>query len=201
MNLPKIRKRIFERYEKSDHGIYFIDVTLPRVETLFNDFDKKSTYAKKELDEDIVEYLIDSAEDLRKQTYILRFFFEHPITEERQSRVMQSIKNYFSYRKALEERKFNDQIHSSWIHFCIGIFLLLAALWGLKIMSSSTSIVVEIVKEGLIIASWVSMWNAMDTFIVNWRPFRKRTKLFAKIAAADVTFKTIKPLIVQQEHR
>lgn len=190
MNIPKIKRRIFGRYEKSADGTYFIDVTLPRVESIYNDFDKLSPYVKKELDEDIVEYLIDSAKDLGKQRFAIRFFFNDTLTEDMQVRVSKSIENYFHYRSALEERKFHEQVHSSWIHFCLGVFLLMLALWGLQVISDSGAIVKELLKEGLLIASWVSLWNAMDTFIVNWRPFRKRTRLFLKIASSKVLFGT-----------
>lgn len=188
MNILRVKKRIFERYEKSPEGVYYIDVTIPNVKTIYNDFDKKSPYAKKELDEDIVEYIIDSAQDLGRQPFAIRFYFDEMISAELQSRVSKSIENYFRYRIALEERKFNEQVHSSWIHFSLGVSLLLLALWGVKMLGSSTSVFKDILREGLVIASWVSLWNAMDTFIVNWRPFRKRTRLFTKIASSKVLF-------------
>lgn len=54
-------KNIIQRYQQLPDGHYAIDITAVKVSDLYNDFDKHAPYARKELDQDLVEYISEYA--------------------------------------------------------------------------------------------------------------------------------------------
>jgi hypothetical protein len=52
----------------------------------------------------------------------------------------------------------------------------------------STSVIARVFAEGLTVAAWVALWNALATFLLNWAPYRRLLALYARIAAAPAMF-------------
>ncbi|WP_170175846.1 hypothetical protein [Sulfurimonas crateris] len=50
------------------------------------------------------------------------------------------------------------------------------------------SIAFAVVSEGLTVAAWVSMWEALVIFLVKWMPYKKKISLYERIANAKVVF-------------
>ena len=53
-----MKKQILGRYSRTPDNKLMIDVVAGKVIDLFNDFDKHAPYIKKDLDPDLVEYMI-----------------------------------------------------------------------------------------------------------------------------------------------
>jgi hypothetical protein len=41
------------------------------------------------------------------------------------------------------------------------------------------------------IAAWVSLWEALAMFLVNWAPHRRLIRMYERIAKADVRFQEV----------
>ena len=50
------------------------------------------------------------------------------------------------------------------------------------------------IVEGLTVAAWVSLWEALATFLIKWMPIRKRLLLYERIATCAIE-------TAQNEHR
>ena len=50
----------------------------------------------------------------------------------------------------------------------------------------------RIISEGLMVAGWVSMWEAMATILIKWLPLSKKLKLFKKITNSKIEFENEK---------
>ena len=50
-----------ERYERTSDGKLIIDVSAARVEDLYSNFDRSAPYVRRDLDEDLADYLIACA--------------------------------------------------------------------------------------------------------------------------------------------
>ena len=46
----------------------------------------------------------------------------------------------------------------------------------------------RLIAEGLTVAVWVSLWEALATFLIKWIPYRKKISLYKRIANAEVMF-------------
>jgi len=50
------------------------------------------------------------------------------------------------------------------------------------------SIIINVFAQGLTIAAWVSMWEALANFLIRWAPYQKTRKIYNRIIKADLIF-------------
>ncbi len=183
-----MKKKILERYTRTADGRINIDISAGRIEELYNNFDRISPYIKKELDSELVEYLIDSVGEIGKHAFIINFHFSKPVDNSLLARVRSSIHNYFLYLKELQMKDLFQMIRRSLIFLAIGSVIFSITLWINQNVNDSTGVVISILIEGLTVASWVSFWQALANFIINWTPHRRKIILYERIAKAPVDF-------------
>lgn len=187
-----MKKEIVERYAHGKHGEIIIDIYAGRVEDLYNDFDKYAPYVKKELDEDLVDYIIDSVKEIGDAPFTLRFRFASPFESSLESRLQSSIGNYFRYLKELESDELKNMIRRSFYLFVIGLVFLTASFWVNTLYEEEMSVLQRVFAEGLIVAGWVSFWEAISTFLIDWMPHRNKIKMYERIADTSPHFLTEK---------
>jgi len=183
-----MKENILERYSQMPDGSYLIDITAGKISDLYDDFDKHTPYVRKELDQNLVEYIADSASDLGKQAFTIRFHFLELPEEEMRARITASINSYFLYLKNIEIRELSRVIRISLIYFVIGVCLLFLSVWVNENLSLDATVLVKVFAEGLTVAAWVSLWQALATFLVNWTPYTRQINLYERIAGAPVRF-------------
>lgn len=161
-----MKSAILDRYPMSEDGKYVIDITAGRINDLYSDFDRYTPYVRKELDQNLTEYLTDSAKDLGKKSFLIRFNLLETPDDSMKERITSSINNYFIYLKQIEVNELTRSLRSSFIYFFIGIFILFLSVW-------------------------VSLWEALASFIVNWTPYKRQINLYERISKAPVLFESV----------
>jgi len=185
-----VPKRILDRYEHTADGMVIIDVAARRVEDLYEDFDKTAPYHKKDLDEDLAYYLIECAREIGRVDFMIRFMFECYPSEEFMLRVRTSVQKFFIYQRELELGAMNKMLRTAAILLVIGIIILVLSLSvnHLFAVGGTPSFIHTVFAEGLTIVAWVSVWEALATFSINWPRHLVHIKLFRKISEAPVQF-------------
>ena len=183
-----MRKSILERYSRNPQGQVIIEIAAGTVEDIYSHFDRYTPYVKKDLSQDFAEYLVTAAEEISKEPFIIQFHFNEAPDTETRSRIIHSVHNYFMYLRELELRELMRIIRRSLLLFFLGILILSAALWFSQLTAASTTVVKRVFSEGLTIAAWVALWEALATFIINWAPYRRQAGLYQHIAQAPVSF-------------
>lgn len=183
-----MKKDILERYARTADGKVIIDITTERVADLYHYFDKNAPYLKKDLDQEFVDYLIDSVDEIGKENFVIRFRFSSPTDDTGTSKVQMSIRNYFLYQKELEVRELKRMTRKALILFFIGVAILTFSVWLNQEVVLPETVVSQLSAEGLTIAAWISLWEALATFLINWSPHRSKIKLFERISRAPVFF-------------
>jgi gas vesicle protein len=173
---------ILDRYDKDNTNRVIIKISTKKIEDLYNDFDKESSFSKKDLDEELVEYIIDSVKEIGDEKFVIKFYFKER-SEENYERVTNSIKNFFEYLQDLEKSSMKEQITNSFIFMIIGIFFTTISL-----TLSDESLTQKILSEGLMVAGWVSLWESLATFLIKWLPFSKKLKIYKRVVKAEVEF-------------
>jgi hypothetical protein len=194
-----MKRNILSRYAHTNAGEIIIDVAASRVQNLYNDFDKIAPYLKKNLDQDMVDYLVDCAREIGRSSFIIRITLSQKPDEEVVARVKKSIQNFFVYLKELEKRKMRQMIRTSLILFGIGLSILFLALWVNQMLSASAGVIFHVFAEGLTVAAWVSLWEALATFLIQWAPHRREIRLFERLSKAPVYLHTPDELSVKSE--
>ena len=183
-----MKKNISERYVRAVDGSYIIDITAGKISDLYNSFDRHTPYVKKELDQDLVDYIIDSANELGNDDFIIRFdLLEHP-DEAMKTRIGTSIESYFIYLKTIEIEKLTRTMRLSFIYLLVGMVIMFLSVYVNQQLEADAGLFNEVIAQGLTVAAWVSLWEALATFLINWTPYRRKIKLYQRIANASVLF-------------
>jgi hypothetical protein len=51
-----------------------------------------------------------------------------------------------------------------------------------------TTVLSRVFSQGLTVAAWVSLWEALATFLVNWTPYSRQIRMYERIAETPVQF-------------
>lgn len=183
-----MKSNILERYKQMPDGSYIIDITAGKVSDLYNEFDKHTPYVRKELDQNLVEYIFESARELGKENFTIQFRLLEKPDDAMKTRITKSINSYFLYLKSIELSELGHVIRTSLIYFAIGIALLFLTVWVNKSLGADASVITQVFAQGLTVAAWVSLWEAIATFLVNWTPYSRKIKLYERIANTLVQF-------------
>lgn len=181
---------IFSRYESHSSKRLAIDVSVGKVEELFEDFDSAASYVKKDLDQDFVDYLIESVREIGSYDFVIRINLPSQVQEKHRKRVRKSIKNYFRYLELLERQKLQKMLWRSFLLFCLGMLLLTLSLILKGNMEQLSSMMQELLIEGLTVAAWVSLWSAFASLIFELAGIITDIRIYRKIASREVVFKT-----------
>ncbi|MGR9100213.1 MAG: hypothetical protein ACU826_06565 [Gammaproteobacteria bacterium] len=183
-----MEKYILERYARTGEGKVIIDIAAAKIEDLYNDYDKSAPFVKKDLEQDLADYIVNSVDELGKEAFALKFSLEKAPDAETMSRLKISIRNYFLYLRDLEMRELKSMFRVSLILLVIGVAILtLSILLGQQLGEDQT-VIGQVLTEGLTVAAWVSLWESLATFLINWKPHRRRIGLYERIARAPVLF-------------
>lgn len=178
------------RYDRDPDGKFIIDVTADRTEDLYNDFDRSAPYIRRDLNEELVAYLIECAREFGPEPFIIRFSLAASADASRQSRIRQSVNNYFVYLVELEQQRILKMLRKALAFFALGISILCFSVWLDGWLAEQRSMVENVLAEGITIAAWVSVWEAVATLLLKWLPHRKNIKLYRRLAEVEMVFRT-----------
>ncbi len=184
-----MNKTTQERYEREADGTFCIDVAADRAEDLYNNFDRNAPFIRRDLDQDLVDYLIESASELSPQPFLIRFSFTQPHDNGTLERIQRSISTFFLYMVSREQQLLRQMMYRSGVFLLLGLVILLLTLLMNRTLGSDRSVVESLLAEGINIAAWVSLWEALATFLVDWFPYRSQIRLFRKLARAKLVFR------------
>lgn len=184
----KMKSTILDRYARTADQKVIIEIATGKVEAIYNDMDRYAPYRRKELDQGLVEYLIDSAREIGRHDFVIHFRLATPADTRQTCRAQTSIHNYFRYLIALEFRKLAAMTRSSLIFLAIGVVILSLSVLVNQRLDDHDSVIANVIAEGLNVAAWVSLWNAIANVLVHWTPHRALIKMYQRIATAPVLF-------------
>lgn len=179
---------IRDRYQQADGEVLYIDVTAQGLRDLYQDYDRQSPYAKRDLDPDVVEYLVDGAEDAGNRTVILRFHLNEAPGEEGEQRLSKSVETYFLYEDRLEKIERRKILRTNLILFSVGLAVLAGAVLLRQPSEEDLPLMNQFLVQGLLVAAWMSIWEGMSNFILEWPGHLRMSRIYRKLAAAPVEF-------------
>lgn len=185
-----MRRGVLRRYEKDGDENIILDVSAGRVEDLYNDFDKSAPYVRRDLDQDLADYLVECAREVGRIPFKIRFTLADPPDEPKSSRIQRSLNTYFLYMAESEVREIFRMFRHSSILFAIGLGILFAAVSLNRMLGPERSVTANVFAEGMTIAAWVSLWEALAIFLVEWFPHRKNSILYKRLAHAPILFRS-----------
>jgi hypothetical protein len=172
------------RYRFED-GVHWVDIKLANIEQLFDNRDP-APFRERDLDPDLVEYLVDAAEDLAGDgPFRIAFWFP---TERNAEEIAHAFRAHFEYELERVERRRRRRRRTGQVALVVGIVLLLALLFAAQLIRQvlPEGNAREAVREGLIIFSWVALWRPVDNLIYEWIPERRMRRLLTTLHDAPI---------------
>ena len=185
-----MKRKFLSRYERTVGGNIVIDVAAGQVEELYNDYDKSAPYIRRDLDQNLVDYLIECAREIRLVPFVVRFSLKQSPDNDKQSRICRSVNAYFQYLVELERQKVIQIFRRSAILFSIGLAILFLSVYVNQALGGERTVVANVFAEGLTIAAWVSLWESLAIFLIEWPPYRKSIRLYRRLADAELIFRS-----------
>lgn len=195
-----MKRNILSRYERDDDENIVIDVSATRVEDLYNDFDRNAPFIRRDLDQDFANYLIACAREVGSIPFTIRLTLANLPDDLKSSRIRRSLNTYFLYLAEAETDKIGQMFRRSTIFFSIGLAILFASVWLNELLGSDRSVTANVFAEGLTIAAWVSLWEALAIFLIEWFPHRKNVALYQRLSNTTIVFRST-AVVVQRSDR
>ena len=183
-----MNQSILERYSRTANNAIIIEVTTDKVEDLYNNFDRSAPFIKKDLNDELSEYLVNAVAEIGNEPFVILFRFALLPQPDLAVRLKDSIRNYFNYMKTLQTQKLTKMIRTSTIFLLSGLVLLGLSIAVNGQYLNSQSVIINIFAQGLTIAAWVSMWEALANFLIRWSPYQKTRKIYDRIIQSDLIF-------------
>jgi len=186
-----MKKHIISRYETTQNNEVVIDASVRSVEDLYNNFDRTADYSKKDLDQEFVDYVTDCVREIGKRDFIIRISLSTMPDKKVMDRVRKSVRTYFMYLQETERRQLRAMLRRSLVLFVIGLALLVPAIAATRRFSSSEGVLAEVFAQGLTVAAWVSLWEAIANLFIEWFPHRQDIKQYGYVTNAAVMFRRL----------
>ncbi len=170
------------RYRIED-GVHCVDVRLNTIEQLFDNRDP-APFRERDLDPDLVEYLIAAGEDLASLGALrIVVWIAQPCSADE---IVTGYRAHFAYEIERLDRRHRRQRRTGQIALVLGVTLLVVLLGAAELLDERTSRLQRVAREGLVILSWVVMWRPVEALIYDWVPLRRERKLMQRLGEAAV---------------
>ena len=177
-----------DRYDFTEDDKAIIDITLESLNDLFNCFDRKTSFYKRELDQDFEDYLISSVKELDGHSFIIKIEIENNYDKITEEPIRKAIKNHFRFLYWKERKKVYKVVLKFFILLLLGIALMAFYYEHGKLISNFNSIPMysKIIIEGINIAGWVAFWEAFTCLIFDFIPIVRNRRVYESISKAGI---------------
>lgn len=171
------------RYRVED-GKHCIDV---RVGTLGRMFDNRdpAPFRERDLDPDLVDYLVDAADDLAPHgAFRVVFWFSEPVNRDQ---VEPAYRAHLDYELERVARNRSRQRRTGQAALAIGLTLLVALISLAQALERlDEGQLSDAVREGLLILAWVVMWRPVEALLYEWIPARRQRVLLSRLRDVEL---------------
>jgi len=186
-----MKKPIISRYETTKNNEIVVDASIRSVEDLYNNFDRTADYLKKDLDQEFVDYVTDCVREIGKRAFVIRISLSTMPDNTVMDRVRRSVRTFFQYLQETERKELRSMLRRSLVLFTIGLALLVLAIAATRRFSSSEGVLAEVFAQGLTVAAWVSLWEAIANLFIEWYPHRQDIKRYDRVINSTVIFRQL----------
>lgn len=174
----------------SHNGKYVIDVRVGKIEQLFDKRDP-NPYRSKDLDDDVVEYILSSAQEIGfNKLGKLRVTCNDSLDLSSLETAKIAVKDYFLYREEISQKKLRAIIALGFKTLVIGASFLTFAISISAFLPESflNTFTGKLLKESLLLLGWVSLWKPVNIFLYEWWPLLSLKRMHRKIHNIDLEF-------------
>lgn len=179
--------RTRKRYKESE-GKKWIEI---RVRNPFSLFDSRdpAPFRERDLDDDFLEYVLSSSKEIAFSTPMKIVI--HVDDEEKPdlpaSAIRDAIRGHLAYQIELQTIEIKTFLKRAQLFLLLGASLLVVCLGiAQSLRVPNPPGVVGILREGLVIFGWVSVWKPVELILFDWYPLVEQRRLYRKLLETEV---------------
>ncbi len=183
--MPDTKKK--HRYKHAE-GKRWIEV---RVKTTLQLFDARdpAPFRERDLDDDFVEYVTAAAREFSMSAPLkIVIHIEEAETKELpKDSIREAIHSYLSYKIDLQRSELKSFIKRAQLYLAIGLLVLgscIGVAQSLHIPSPPGAI--GILREGIVIFGWVSIWKPIELILFDWYPLFEKLRFYKKLLETEI---------------
>lgn len=176
-----------KRYKKYQ-GKRWIEVRVKSPLQLFDSRDP-APFHERDLDDDFIEYIVSAAREFSYSSILkIIIYIEEP--EEKnlpQPFIKEAIHSFLAYQIDLQRGVLRSFVKRTQIFLVIGILILVACLMAAQSIEVPTPPgAYGILREGLIIFGWVSIWKPIEVSLFDWYPLYEKIRFYRKLLNTEL---------------
>jgi hypothetical protein len=181
---------ILKRYDMTVDNKFIVPVSLPDYRALYEKYDYISTFYKRDLNQELVEYLFYCAREIgRRNDFIIRI--DLPVaqkSEPDENDIILSIKKYFEYEISLCRYEIKSAVTRLIFHFAIAAVAFLMWLITIAEKPADITAVYQFFNVGLSVGIWVLLLTGVSRFLFRYRTQTTTIRLCQNIRQSPVEF-------------
>lgn len=182
------------RYKHAE-GKRWIEVRVRTVQQLFDARDP-APFRERDLDDDFVEYIVSTVSEFSLATplKLVIYIDDKESKDLPKDSIREAIRSFFNYRIDLQKSELRTFIKRAQLFLLIGLLILGACLWTAQSLTlPSPPGAMVILREGLVIFGWVSIWKPIELMLFDWYPLYEKLRLNRKLLGMEIDIRFSAP--------
>ena|SRR5688572_10190324 len=166
-----------------------IEVRVAELRQLFHSNDP-SPFRERDLDPAAERFIVDWSRELPADAHLaLVVHLKRGAGRPDQVDILrEAVREFFGQREVAARRTLRELFRRGRISLAIALAFLASSIlvgdWVVGFFRDSR--LVQVFREGLLIAGWVAMWRPIEVFLYDWWPIRAEARLFSRLSSMPV---------------
>lgn len=182
------KKRYFQKLYKFEDTSkkYLIEVSLDDYDDVYDDWDP-SPFKKRDIEDEFNDFVVNSSEDI-PLNFDISIVLYIPINKKdtrKETALISAYMNYYEYAMARVDKKITN-LHkkiASYLVFSL-LFLSIGYFFG----GAETSLIYQVLHEGIFIGGWVFLWEFFTSVFISKRELQEEINLYKRLYEAEIRF-------------
>jgi len=175
---------------KQINGRNVIEIRVKQAQQLFDAIDP-APFRERDLDDDFADYLISSSKEFALHTPLrLDIFIDEPEGNITNDTIKESILSYFKFKLDRQKLELKTFLKRTPIFLFIGLVILILCLLVSKSLVEKNQeadlTYFSILKEGITIFGWVSLWKPIELLLFDWYPIYETQRFYKRLTEIEV---------------
>ena len=178
-------KKIYDRNEETKS--FIVKTSINQYTDIFNDLDP-SPLKKRDLDQDLIKYLLTCSLDIPLK-YMIELHFICPSNMEdktKEERAKTGLKTFCNLTMLTLKEELQNSYKKAFVYIAIFIILISAAFTFGPVFERN--VIAETLREGIFIGGWVFLWEAIAIIFIQRKKPISDFKRFERLSNAEILF-------------
>ena len=183
--ISEVKKK--HRYKHAE-GKRWIEVRIKNSQQLFDARDP-APFRERDLDDDFVEYILSAVREfsISNPLKLVIYVEENETKDLPKDSIREAIRSYFSYRIDLQRGDLKTFIKRAQLFLLIGLLVLVSCIGVAQSLTvPSPPGAIGILREGIVIFGWVSIWKPIELILFDWYPLFERLRFYKKLLGTEI---------------